>query len=172
MIDRADLQPGDLAKRKRGNPCQPVKDRLLARIVKTDAGCWEWQGALCKVTGYGHISRLGENIGAHVASYLEFKGEIPAGQCVLHACDNRPCINPEHLFLGTKADNTADAKIKRRFKLHVFKPGENIKKLNQRTADIIRWMQRSGWKASELAEIYGVSKTSVHGVMQGLSYVG
>lgn len=77
---------------------------LLAKVDTTDPlRCWNWQGCR-KERGYGHTGRGY----AHRRSYELFKGPIPKGRSVLHRCDNPPCINPDHLRVGTQADNIAD----------------------------------------------------------------
>lgn len=90
-----------------------IQDRLLAKIdKKQDSGCWEWTGSKCRK--YGTIGINGRTVRAHRASYEAFKGQIPHGLNVLHRCDNPPCINPEHLFLGTQLENIADRVAKGR----------------------------------------------------------
>lgn len=76
-------------------------------------GCWEWVGHRLK-KGYGQMRCGKKLVLAHRASWAAFKGEIPVGLFVLHKCDNPSCCNPEHLFLGTNADNMNDMVAKGR----------------------------------------------------------
>lgn len=84
------------------------KERFLAKIRKTD-GCWLWTGAK-KVEGYGMFRYPGmkTNQAAHRVSWIIHNGPIKNGLCVLHRCDNPPCVRPDHLWLGTSMENTAD----------------------------------------------------------------
>lgn len=85
-----------------------VVDRFLAYgWTVTDSGCWEWGGP-CEYAGYGAFKVQGKTHKAHRTSFQHFKGPIPDGLVVRHKCDNPPCINPDHLELGTTADNMRD----------------------------------------------------------------
>ena len=75
--------------------------------------CWEWQASLWS-TGYGRFHIRGKPWKAHRAAWLFLHGDIPDGLCVLHKCDNRKCVNPHHLWLGTIADNDRDRDAKGR----------------------------------------------------------
>lgn len=72
-----------------------------------ESGCWEWAGFRHK-QGYGRLRVLGKLTLAHVLAYKIWRGDVPDGMKVRHTCDNPPCINPEHLLLGTQADNVQD----------------------------------------------------------------
>lgn len=87
---------------------------LFSRVVEDpQSGCWLWQG--CYVgRGYGGIWYDNQTLRVHRVSWIHHKGSIPQGICVLHKCDVRNCVNPNHLFLGTKADNIKDMCSKNR----------------------------------------------------------
>jgi hypothetical protein len=82
-------------------------NKLLKRTKPNpETGCLEWQGAKSK--GHGRLTRNSKKIAAHRLAWELKYGEIPDGLWVLHKCDNRPCINIKHLYLGNCSDNTRD----------------------------------------------------------------
>ena len=85
--------------------------RLWSRVLKTD-GCWIWRGAVNE-RGYGKVAIRGMRY-THRVAWEVTHGPIPEGLCVLHRCDHPPCCRPDHLFLGTRAENIADCVAKGR----------------------------------------------------------
>ena len=85
-----------------------IEDYLETTIERiTESGCWIWMGAL-QTKGYGDI-RDGKPRLAHRAVYEKYKGKIDDSKMILHICDNRSCVNPEHLFLGDAKENFYDS---------------------------------------------------------------
>jgi len=93
-------------------PCS-IQERFWNKVQRTDT-CWLWT-ASTQNRGYGQFCiRHGIIVLAHRFSYELHRGAIPVNLCVLHRCDCKRCVNPEHLFLGTEADNTRDMILKGR----------------------------------------------------------
>jgi hypothetical protein len=145
-----------------GKPLKTIEQRFWEKVKRPSLfECWDWTGAL-EGTGYGYLgnTRRQGAIKAHRLSYEIHCGEIPAGMCVCHTCDNRKCVNPKHLFLGTRADNNTDRDRKGRTnKMY----GESNPKAKLTNADIIsiRKMRSDGVAQQAIADIFGVSQNAI-----------
>lgn len=141
------------------------RDRFLRKItINPTTGCWEWHGAW-GWGGYG-VFKLGKMQTSHRASYQIFKGEIPKGLWVLHKCDVRKCVNPDHLFLGTCSDNTIDKLSKGR---GYFTGGENNGQAKL-TEENIREIRSSSLLQKELAEKFSVWPSAISRIKSGLRW--
>lgn len=143
---------------------RPLKERLLSKAIQS-SGCWEWSGSTHK-DGYGYLNVIvyegyRRPIGVHRLSYAVFIGPIDDEKLVCHSCDNPLCINPKHLFLGTAADNSADAKSKNR-----YPRGEKhyARKISFRDVETIRKIRDSVTRR-ELAQRFGLSKGHIDKIL-------
>ncbi len=134
--------------------------------------CWEWTGTATQSGGYCAISvgsrKEGNltNLRVHRASWLLFCGDIPTGLIVCHHCDNPKCINPEHLFLGTNADNTKDMIAKGRQRFPHPQPGADHPCARITPAQIKQILDDRG-PAWRVAAKIGMSTNTVYAVRNG-----
>lgn len=150
-------------------PFIPNKYSRFLQKVKTDGftpdRCWLWVGA-GKGNGYGHLSCDGENELAHRQAYKLFCGEIPAGMDVCHTCDNRNCVNPDHLFLGTRKENMEDCKTKGRTS------GGRRKHLCESTVQEVRRRLDAGHSPRRVSAQMDVNYHTITAIKRGESYGG
>jgi hypothetical protein len=130
-----------------------------------ERGCKEWTGHTIR-TGHGQVRFMGRLELSHRISYRLSVGEIPDGLCVCHECDNPPCCNPEHLFLGTQLDNMRDCARKGRAR------GGVKGKVDWATVVELRAAHRIGDGKSKklVAEKHGLSVTSLYSILSGKTW--
>lgn len=156
----------------------PLAERFWSKVaIANPDECWVWQAGLDN-KGYGRFAaRLETNqspnqIASRIA-YMLTHGSIQKSDCVLHRCDNPPCCNPAHLFLGTLKDNTQDMWRKGR---HMpmpgrFKPGDHVgeknshAKITARDVVQIRVDVANGVKSRVLAQQYGLAQATIRGIV-------
>ena len=143
-----------------------LHDRLIAKTYTCDDGCWH-----CEAGGensrYGTIWHEGENIGNHVASWIVHKGPVPEGMFVLHTCDYKRCINPDHLFLGTHQDNIDDMMHKGRKSDR--RGGYNHMAIldEEQVREIKYFLAHSGLTQQRIADHFGVSQVIISQINTG-----
>ena len=145
--------------------CDVTPEQRFRMYVNKDGpnGCWVWTGAL-NYAGYGHFGRTRTYpIRAHRFAWELANGPVPAGLLVLHSCDNRACVNPEHLWLGTDADNMRDKTEKGRQKAKGKLTEDQVKAIRaeyRRTSHCVS-------NAKELARKYGIGHGAIVMVANG-----
>lgn len=156
----------------------PIVDRFLASVEKRPS-CWVWTGGVLK-SGYGQTRVSGRFARAHRLAWTIFRGPIPANTMVLHACDVRRCVNPDHLFLGTNADNMADMRLKRRQGRRAMPTPPKPLAIDRRrgpqshnaklTEDDVREIRASADRQATLAIRYGVNRTTIRKILRWLMW--
>ena len=133
-------------------PKSDVNERFFAKVKRVETGCLEWQSTI-KKDGYGSFHFDGKSVQAHRVAYELFFGKIPAGVKVLHKCDNRKCVNVNHLFLGSLADNVVDMDAKGR--------RGSKSKLTYDQVEQIKGMLVDRYSQTEIGKIFGVCQTVI-----------
>lgn len=155
------LGPGEKVRHRNGHradnrpenlelvPPKTKAERFWGKVARGD-GCWEWTGRRHR-QGYG-VFWVGRTPHlAHRVAYELAAGPVPAGLCVCHRCDNPPCVNPAHLFVGTQLENMADMKAK----------GRGHAAFTKEDVEEIRRLQDAGLTQKEIAGRFGVGVGTV-----------
>jgi len=146
---------------------------FLLKIVTADEGCWSWQGGerggnypMCWVPGIGTIL-------AHRIVYLMTRGELPPGKLILHKCDNRRCVRPDHLYAGTHSDNVKDAWDRDpRWSARRYPCGDDhhLAKLKSPQVREVRRLLADGVAQKEIAEKFGVNVGVINSIRIGKTW--
>lgn len=141
------------------------EQRFWARVMpEPTTGCFLWTGGF-ESDGYAKIKAFKSRkaISTYRLAWQLTNGSIPKGMVVCHKCDTRACVNPDHLFLGTPADNTADMVRKDR---QAKGSRQGLAKLTEADIPTIRKLYSEGWSQQEIAENYMVNQTSISKVLR------
>lgn len=140
-----------------------VEARFRAKYVVDESGCWLWTASL-NHRGYGQFAiKHGDVVRAHRYAWELANGPIPEGMHVLHRCDVRHCVKPEHLFLGTNADNQADMDAKARRSAPPQRCGEANNKTRLTEAEVREVREASG-AVRDIGSDYGISGATVSNI--------
>ena len=141
-----------------------IEERFFKYIEKQENGCWIWTGHV-KRDGYGASRHIGKYVLSHRLSWIIHNGEIPKGMFILHKCDVRSCVNPEHLFLGTHQDNMDDMINKKRDR-HLKGEDSALSKLTDENVREIRSLYKSGkFTQEELANKFPCSRANMSSII-------
>lgn len=151
-----------LQKAPAGKPFPQIREKFLSRTDR-DGQCWLWKGSL-STGGYGMFYGVpGTNL-AHRAAYILFRGKIPKGLLACHICDVRKCVNPDHLFLGTFADNNRDMARKGRSAQGEKNGGSRV---TESVVQEIFRLRQKGVSVTEIGRALELSSSQVYRTLTG-----
>lgn len=145
-----------------GSRAVSIEERFWPKVDRHGPDkCWEWRASVTR-HGYGKIGVAGRghgfHVGAHRVSYEIHFGAIPEGLHVLHRCDNPPCVNPDHLFLGTHQDNVNDMRAKGR--------GKCFRRLDEASVREIKRLVPTHTHR-QIADLFDISTSAVQHIKRG-----
>jgi len=134
-----------------------------SRVEKDQSGHWYWKGVK-NWAGYGFLTRDGKRVYAHRYAYEVSHGPIPTGACVLHSCDFRLCVRPDHLHLGTRPQNSAEMVARGR-----SQKGQDHSRALLTDAEVraIHACREAGWTQARIGVAFGISRSTAGLILQG-----
>lgn len=160
--------------RKHGAPDALIKsmlvspaDRLRRLTKRSESGCLEWQGTTNKL-GYGTVTANGKTMSAHKWAWEMAKGAVPDGMCLRHACDNPPCVDVEHLSVGTYAQNSQDMAARKRSTHGSRNPQSAL--TEAKVAEILELLKAGGRTQASIAREYGVVDSAITRIKKGYGW--
>lgn len=144
------------------------RERFLAKVCpEPGSGCWLWRG-MVRADGYGIVTFGGKQQRAHRLAWVLFRGSIGPGLAVCHKCDVPACVNPDHLFLGTDADNARDRVEKGRSLLGEKHRGAKL--TAEQVSRIKTMLDEDRMYMSEIAREFGVAVATIHAIKAGKNW--
>ncbi len=136
--------------------------RFKSKTKILENGCHEWQSTI-KNDGYAGFWFEGKPQLGHRVAWQLFMGEIPENSLVLHRCDNRICVNPKHLYLGSYTDNAQDMHVRERFVGHRHLSDQHVRMVFVLLAD-------GRFSQTAIAEVFGVTQTAISKIKTGRTW--
>lgn len=143
-----------------------ILNRFTTKIEKTPT-CWIWKGSKFS-SGYGEF-RFEDERRAHRVSWLLFRGKIPKGIHILHKCDVKDCVNPEHLFLGTHQDNMRDM-VKKGRRPQILGTRHGMSKLTEKDILMIRKLNTKSVSRLDIAKRFNITKENVGYIIRRVTW--
>jgi hypothetical protein len=158
----------DVSKFQHKHKTMSDEERFLSHTNKNgENGCWNWTGALYQ-NGYGVFTYRYRAVKVHRYSYRLYRGQIPEGLEVCHTCDNKKCVNPEHLFLGTQQDNMTDMVNKGRSL--TGEKGTNTKLTWEQVREIRKLYKTGKHSQYTLADLFNVSRSNIKFILNNKTW--
>ena len=135
-------------------------DKLMANVsFEPNSGCWIWTGGVSG-NGYGYANVNGKQVRAHRAVFEAMRRSIPDGGCACHRCDNKLCVNPDHIFIGSHAENMADMRSKHRHRPPIGERSGTAKLTAEQVREI---RDMASWYVphQEIADRFGVTRSHI-----------